>query len=156
MCAPAIRRMKKTRRKIQKMCNVEIMNQTSYQIRNIEKLIENVLNLLKYEEETEVSIVFSDNKMIQELNLKYRNKDYPTDVLSFPAEMDHFLGDIVISLEKAKEQGEDFKKEVEMLLVHGLLHLLGYDHETNEEDYEKMMSLQNELLEKKSEDITIQ
>ncbi|HCL57592.1 MAG TPA: rRNA maturation RNase YbeY [Spirochaetia bacterium] len=138
------------------MCNVEIMNQTSYQIRNIEKLIENVLNLLKYEEETEVSIVFSDNKMIQELNLKYRNKDYPTDVLSFPAEMDHFLGDIVISLEKAKEQGEDFKKEVEMLLVHGLLHLLGYDHETNEEDYEKMMSLQNELLEKKSEDITIQ
>jgi len=138
------------------MCNVEIMNQTSYQIRNIEKLIENVLNLLKYEEETEVSIVFSDNKMIQELNLKYRNKDYPTDVLSFPAEMDHFLGDIVISLEKAKEQGQDFKKEVEMLLVHGLLHLLGYDHETNEEDYEKMMSLQNELLEKKSEDITIQ
>lgn len=102
----------------------------------------------------EVSIVLCDNAGIKELNRDYRGIDEPTDVLSFPQEelgegedvvlqrtpdFDEpvILGDVVISLEKAVEQaesyGHSFKREVGFLLAHGLLHLLGMDHETEEE-----------------------
>jgi probable rRNA maturation factor len=87
-----------------------------------------------------VSVLFTDNKEIQLLNSEYRGKDKPTDVLSFshiegedsgqPATI---LGDLIISLETAKRQapkfGNTFPKEIARLLVHGILHLAGYDHE---------------------------
>jgi probable rRNA maturation factor len=102
----------------------------------------------------EVSVVLCDNAFIRELNRNYRHIDEPTDVLSFPQEDTHgegqmgvtlpldddgtvILGDVVISLERAMEQagtyGHSFEREVGYLLAHGLLHLLGMDHNTEEE-----------------------
>ncbi|MEK7435201.1 MAG: rRNA maturation RNase YbeY [Cyanobacteriota bacterium] len=114
-----------------------------------------IFDLLKLEEDTEVSITFTDNTEIQQLNKEYRNKDYPTDVLSFPFDnefnlpVNNILGDIIISLEKSTEQaieyGHSFNRETSFLIVHGILHLLGYDHE-NEEDEKEMFDLQKELL----------
>lgn len=89
---------------------------------------------------TEISLVFTDDKTIQELNKNYRGKDKPTDVLSFSQlENPEFgiepitLGDLVISVETAKRQAKKYEhslqREIERLLIHGTLHLLGYDHE---------------------------
>lgn len=88
----------------------------------------------------ELSIVFCDNAYIQRLNRDFRKKDKPTDVLSFPQleqrskyEPAYSLGDLVISVDKtasqAKERRHGFETELWKLLIHGLLHLLGYDHE---------------------------
>jgi len=98
-------------------------------------------------EETEIGLTFVDNVTIQKLNRQYRGNDVPTDVLSFPQDDDdgfivpeglpRVLGDIVISLPRAAEQaaeyGHSLEREVVYLSVHGLLHLLGYDHENSEE-----------------------
>ncbi len=104
-----------------------------------------------------VSVVLTDNKHIHEINKTYRNIDRETDVISF-AFMDNDeniksditdLGEIYISLEKAHSQAEDynhsFEREICFLLVHGLLHLLGYDH-MNEKDEKEMFGLQDEIL----------
>lgn len=93
-----------------------------------------------------LSLLITDDERIQELNLRYRGVDAPTDVLSFsmagdvfvtPPEASAYLGDIVISyqraLEQAPEYGHSVEEEVALLLIHGLLHLLGYDHETEVE-----------------------
>lgn len=97
-------------------------------------------------ENTEVSVLFTDDEFIAELNEQYRGEKGPTDVLSFPmkdfeSEVDStqiegipdMLGDIAISLDTARRQAEalniSLRKEIEMLLVHGTLHLLGYDHD---------------------------
>ncbi|AXH15413.1 rRNA maturation RNase YbeY [Malaciobacter mytili] len=84
----------------------------------------------------EVELIITNNKEIQELNKEHRQKDKPTDVLSFPLEFDMPsmpLGSIVISKdfveEKAKEYNHSFHDEFALLYIHGLLHLLGYDHE---------------------------
>lgn len=90
----------------------------------------------------DVTIVFVSDKAIRTLNHCFRGKDYPTDVLSFPIEAAPFeaanqmhLGDVVISLHRAqaqaKEHGLSFANEVKQLILHGLLHLCGYDHETD-------------------------
>ncbi|MEG1774101.1 MAG: rRNA maturation RNase YbeY [Oscillospiraceae bacterium] len=94
----------------------------------------------------EISVSFTDNAGIQDLNAAYRNKNVPTDVLSFPlCEDGKFdadpgtglkpLGDIVISMEKAFEQarlyGHSLEREIGFLTVHSMFHLLGYDHETS-------------------------
>ncbi len=80
-----------------------------------------------------LNVILSSDETIRELNRKYRDKDCPTDVLSFPFEESDFLGEIYISLERAAVQAVDFglgyDAEVERLFVHGLLHLLGYNHE---------------------------
>jgi probable rRNA maturation factor len=88
----------------------------------------------------EVSVLFTNDKTIHQLNLDYRGKDKPTDVLSFPqdetlAKAVHSpsLGDLVISVQTARRQAREFgvsyRNEIERLLIHGLLHLAGYDHE---------------------------
>jgi probable rRNA maturation factor len=103
-----------------------------------------ILETLAYEEveieAPEVSMTFTDNEGIRQLNRLYRQIDRATDVLSFPMfsfedeteEVEGALGDIVISLERAKEQaetfGHSFEREVAFLCVHSMLHLLGYDH----------------------------
>jgi probable rRNA maturation factor len=110
----------------------------------------------------EISIVLTDNKGIRELNRDYRGKDVPTDVLSFPLyesmeDMTLFegdeavaLGDIVISLEKAHSQSieysHDFMTELGFLLVHGTLHLLGYDHEISEDSEMLMRSREKHIM----------
>lgn len=112
--------------------------------------------------EAEISVNFVTNKDIQELNRNYRQLDKPTDVLTFALQENSgmelaiigedlpiSLGDIVISVDKAKDQAEDFnhslERELGFLAVHGLLHLLGYDH-INPKDEEIMFKKQEELL----------
>lgn len=104
----------------------------------------------------EVSVLITSDAQIQELNGEYRGKNEPTDVLSFPMDDDpdiegapRFLGDIVISLERAIEQAEDYghsvEREVAFLAVHGTLHLLGYDHDSEAGEAE-MRALEEETL----------
>jgi probable rRNA maturation factor len=116
-------------------------------------------------DEVELSVVLVDDPYIQELNAQYRGKDCPTDVLSFAMEEGEddqtypgqdlgfrLLGDIVVSLEtaerQAKEFGHSFEREVAFLVVHGMLHLLGYDHgdEENDPGLELMQQKQESAL----------
>lgn len=121
-----------------------------------------VLATLEFEDfgrRAEVSVTFTDNEKIHALNREYRNVDRPTDVLSFPLSDGEdydtdgdavLLGDIVISLERAQTQAEEyghsFEREVAFLTVHSMLHLLGYDHETSPEDERDMFARQDEIL----------
>ena len=81
------------------------------------------------------TIAFVSDRRIRDLNRRFRNVDKPTDVLSFPSEEETNLGDIAISVEtaaaQAKENGLTFDTEIAQLILHGLLHLSGYDHETD-------------------------
>jgi probable rRNA maturation factor len=81
------------------------------------------------------TIAFVSDKRIQQLNRQFRNIDKPTDVLSFPADEPDNLGDVAVSVEtaarQAKENGLSFDDEIAQLILHGLLHLSGYDHETD-------------------------
>ena len=81
------------------------------------------------------TVAFVSDKAIRELNRQFRGVDKATDVLSFPADEVHNLGDIAISVDtaarQAKENGLTFDEEVAQLILHGLLHLSGYDHETD-------------------------
>ncbi len=128
----------------------------------VKKMVREILKHLGLEK-SEVSVVLCDNAFIQDLNSKWRNKDMPTDVLSFPAieseqvkaaieqpEMEKIpliLGDVVISLdivhERTGETGET--PELLRLLVHGLVHLLGHDH-VKDADAKKMEKLEKVLL----------
>lgn len=105
-----------------------------------------------------LSLALVSNRSIRELNRQWRGKDYATDVISFPLELDEpppgvpwEVGEIVISVEKAKEQAEQYghsiEREFAFLFVHGFLHILGFDHETKREEAE-MMALQSSALEK--------
>ncbi|MBZ1356304.1 MAG: rRNA maturation RNase YbeY [Candidatus Nealsonbacteria bacterium] len=104
----------------------------------------------------DVSIVFSDSEFIKEINKKYRNKDKVTDVLSFPESVKGFkgvsssLGEIIICplqlKQQAKEQGVSFKEELARILIHGLLHLLGYDHEISKKEEIKMKEREEYFL----------
>lgn len=103
------------------------------------------------------SIIITDNTFIHKLNKEYRNVDRPTDVISFALEDNkdfingdiRLLGDIYISIDKAKEQaieyGHSLLRELSFLSIHGLLHLLGYDH-MKKEDEEVMFKKQEDLL----------
>ena len=114
--------------------------------------------IIKYmgEEDSEFNVIIVDNEKIHEINKTYRNIDRETDVISFALNDDEtcnsfvrVLGDIYISIDKAKSQAEEYghslKRELSFLTVHGFLHLLGYDH-MEKEDEIKMFSLQNEIL----------
>lgn len=114
----------------------------------------------------EVVLSFCEEEEIQYLNKTFRNKDYVTDVLSFNTPQldinlegfddevegvfEQSLGDIVICVQKAQEQakeiGQSLKQELIFLFVHGLLHLLGYDHELSEADEKIMFGLQDEVI----------
>ena len=124
---------------------------------DINKKIETVMNNLDCLNQ-EVSILLTADADIRELNQQFRSIDQATDVLSFPqnAEEDPpipgelILGDIAVSLDtaqvQAKEHGLTFEEEIILLLIHGILHLLGYDHEISEQEEEKMRSKTRELF----------
>jgi probable rRNA maturation factor len=111
----------------------------------------------------ELSILFTDDKRIAELNKQYRGKDKPTNVLAFPMAEDPndvetgMLGDVVISvdtaLREAEGAGETPREAIYRLVVHGLLHLLGYDHERSPGDEKIMFREQSRLLKLITEDI---
>jgi len=108
-----------------------------------------------------VSIVLTNDTEISQLNKRYRNHDGPTNVLSFPFHADFDLpdsmsslnlelGDIIISVETAEREAQRYNhslcSRLAWLMTHGILHLLGYDHERSEDDAEKMYDLEKKLL----------
>ncbi len=97
----------------------------------------------------DVSIVLADNAFIQDLNKTYRGQDKPTNVLSFPQDIEESLGDVILALEtlnkECKEQKKSFNDHLQHLVVHGFLHLLGHDHEQDHEA-EEMEALEIEIL----------
>ncbi len=141
------------------MNSFEIINETKDDIAELDtvkNVLEFALKYLKIKNSIFNVIIVSIDK-IHELNKTYRNIDRATDVISFALEDDEtfvktdyrVLGDIYICLDKAKEQaieyGHSFKREICFLSIHGLLHLLGYDH-MNPEDEKVMFGLQEKIL----------
>jgi probable rRNA maturation factor len=142
---------------------IDEMNEISEeQQQTLEKLLYHAAKVEGLDGEAEMSVTFVDNNRIQELNREHRQKDQPTDVLSFAMEEmgegeieivgmvgPRLLGDIIISIPRMKEQAEEyghsFMRELGFLTVHGFLHLLGYDHMTEEEEKE-MFTKQKEIL----------
>lgn len=129
----------------------------------VRRAIEATLAYENMSDDCEVSVTFCDNEGIRGMNNRFRGIDRETDVLSFPLfdddgmdahveELNCMLGDIVLSLEKARAQarefGHSFAREVAFLTVHSVLHLLGYDHETGEEDEKDMRRRQSEIVDK--------
>lgn len=131
----------------------------------IRRAIEETLTFEQYGNDVEVSVTLTDSEGIQDLNLRFRGIDAPTDVLSFPLfdfegetdeppvdEIQNMLGDIVLNLERtqaqAEEFGHSFEREAAFLTVHSMLHLLGYDHETSEEDDADMRARQRAVMER--------
>lgn len=136
--------------------NVENLTKTNVDLTLIKMV---ALRTLEYEfvDNAEASIIIVDNEEIRKINKDYRNIDKETDVISFALEDDQtfinipvrILGDIYISIDKAKTQAEEYghclKRELAFLTVHGMLHLLGYDH-MEKEDEIVMFKKQDEIL----------
>lgn len=107
--------------------------------KNIRSTVLKTLKLLDQSKDSEICITFVDDETIRELNNTYRNINRATDVLSFPQDGPDFsiLGDIVISVDTAKRHAVRYENtyefEINKLLVHGILHLLGYDHKKKRE-----------------------
>jgi probable rRNA maturation factor len=130
-------------------------------LNKINDIIVECLHYEGYDDNYEVSLSFVDNEEIHQLNRDFRGVDRATDVLSFPLLTDDFdieieeesLGDIVISLERAFEQSIDynhsFEREVCFLVCHSMFHLLGYDHDT-EENTKEMREKEEYILNKLS------
>ncbi len=146
---------------------VTILENLPLQSREITKILVTtataVLQKERPAEEIDLCIVIETDEVLKDLNKKYRGMDEPTDVLSFEsADLDPetgipYLGDIIISLEQAKIQAEKsnhtLTAELQLLTVHGTLHLLGYNH-VEEEEKERMWSLQKEVLESLGANLT--
>ncbi|MDJ0331082.1 MULTISPECIES: rRNA maturation RNase YbeY [Planococcus] len=147
------------------MIAIDFMDETETLKQPELDFVQNILEHAAKEEavgESEVSVTFVTDEMIRDINREYRGKDQPTDVISFAMEElgegetaiigssePRMLGDIIISLDRTKKQatdyGHSFERELGFLAVHGFLHLLGYDHLT-EEDEKKMFSRQDAIL----------
>ncbi|WP_366160423.1 rRNA maturation RNase YbeY [Bacillus infantis] len=146
--------------------NIDFLDETnevkSSHIEQVEKLLDFAAEKENVEAGSELSVTFVTNDRIQEINREYRDKDKPTDVISFAMEelgegeteiagegIPRVLGDIIISIQRTEEQaaeyGHSFERELGFLAVHGFLHLLGYDHETDEEERE-MFGRQKDIL----------
>jgi len=130
----------------------------------LQRVVEQSLTIKDFDSEVELSLVVTGDEMVQGLNQQYRGIDEPTDVLSFaliernPGDESSFinppdgvlhLGEVVISYpqaaKQAEENGQEVKQELDLLIVHGVLHLLGYEH--NEPDREKeMRALEEKVL----------
>lgn len=141
------------------MINIVFSNETKEKIEHINELKKLVKYATKYvkQDNIEFGVIFVDNNKIRELNKNYRNIDKETDVITFRLE-DYeevmcgdmkILGDIYISTEKAKSQANEYDhsylREISFLLIHGFLHLLGYDH-IEESEEKEMFKLQEDIL----------
>lgn len=148
---------------------IEVNYNAISELPNEEKLIKEVVSRVLEEEkvlsEVDVYITLTNNEKIHKINKEYRDVDRPTDVLSFPMyerdeiadlkndtddEIEKILGDIIVSVEKVREQAEEyghsFERELAYLVTHGMLHLLGYDHMI-EEEKAVMRKREEEILE---------
>ncbi len=146
---------------------IDYQDETSVVLDKHMQLVDELLHYAAQEEkvsdQAELSVTFVDDARIQEINRDYRDKDQPTDVISFAlleeTENDYqveplpgmpvVLGDIIISIDRTKEQAEryehSFERELGFLALHGFLHLLGYDH-IEPEDEQVMNKRQEDLL----------
>ena len=136
---------------------------TDEQVQLVESILQYAAEAEAIEEPSELSVTFLTNEEIHDINREWRGKDAPTDVISFAfdemgeEEMDfeldedepRLLGDLIISVERCREQaadyGHSFERELGFLAIHGFLHLLGYDHMTTEEEA-VMTARQEEVL----------
>lgn len=114
-----------------------------------EDLIKKIAKLFK--DKKSLSLIIVNDKQMRDINFQYRDLDKTTDVLSFPDTEEDYLGDIFISLDKVKLQAVEYEhsemEEFARLLIHGILHLMGYDH-IKDEDHEVMVKKEEELLKK--------
>ncbi|MFD1066364.1 rRNA maturation RNase YbeY [Oceanobacillus locisalsi] len=145
---------------------IDFQDETNAVSEQHKELVEKLLTFAGTEEnvtsEAEISISFVDNEQIQVINRDYRDKDQPTDVISFAMQeveddemeivgegLPVVFGDIIISIDKVKEQAQtynhSFERELAFLALHGFLHLLGYDH-MNKEEEQKMFQRQDDIL----------
>ena len=124
--------------------------------RKIQQSARAILDALGYPD-AELSILIVDDQQIAKLNHQYLNREGPTNVIAFSMRQGQFaeitpqlLGDVVISWDRAVSQGREYghgtQRELERLLVHGLLHLFGYDHDTDLEDGDKMREMEDRYL----------
>ena len=127
----------------------------------IKKVIETALRYIDVDQDCEIGIACVDNDESHKLNLEYRKKDKPTNVLSFPSDIPEEvlplldawpMGDLVICipvvLQEAIDQSKTPIEHFTHMLVHGVLHLMGYDHETSDADAEEMEALEIQILAK--------
>ena len=139
------------------MINIDVLEQYSSKI-NPEILINTanaVIQNIYNGEEVDLSLVITSDSVINDLNLRFRDMNSPTDVLSFPSEYidpensHKYIGDIIISYPRAVDQAviasHPIENEITLLIVHGVLHLFGYDHGTPDEK-EKMWEIQSRIL----------
>jgi probable rRNA maturation factor len=121
--------------------------------RKLKRIAHKILELVE-QDQTELSVALVGNPEIRRLNAQFRKKDYATDVLSFPAENKfpgelRLLGDVVISVENAQLQAKERRRTVDeemvTLLIHGIVHLLGYDHERSAKDARIMTRLEKRI-----------
>lgn len=147
--------------------DINITIDTPYKRKITARFLRNIaLSVLSAENtppEAEMGILITGQEKVRELNREYRDKDRDTDVLSFymtpetekenfvePPDKKIHLGEVIISYTQAAlqatENGHPVTKEITILLVHGVLHLLGYDHETNEEDARRMRAKEKKIL----------
>ncbi|MFU8786609.1 MAG: rRNA maturation RNase YbeY [Candidatus Izemoplasmataceae bacterium] len=125
-------------------------NSESYELL-VERVLKKAYKITKTKRNKTINIIFVSNDKIKELNMTYRNKSSITDVLTFPSDIESELGDVFIALyvamDQAKEYGHSIDREIGFLCVHGFLHAIGYDHET-ESEADVMFALQNKILDK--------
>lgn len=148
------------------LCQIEIMDNITIPFNGIDDsfisdVSVKIMDILELNN-CVITVILCNNSEIQEINCNYRFKDYPTDVISFAYREESFpgedsdssemLGDIFLSLEKALEQSKelthDLQTEITRLMVHSILHLIGYDHETGSDDEKIMFKKEDEVLEK--------
>ncbi len=140
---------------------IVIVNESSFSVprKFINQWLSQVVSELKRrrvwkapKEAQEITLVFLDKKAAKKLNHEFRGKDYATDVLSFDSVEPGSLGELIMCPEVLKRQAKEHKltyqQELGYMLLHGVLHLLGYDHETSPEDERKMFSIQDAVFEK--------
>lgn len=146
------------------MIDIDIQDETNELSDEQIQLVENILNeaalFEKVSKGSEISVTFVDDESIREINRQYRDKDQVTDVISFALNDDdtelvvdeaipNLLGDIIVSYPRVLEQAEEYQhsvdRELGFLVIHGFLHLLGYDHMTEEEE-KVMFKKQEDIL----------
>jgi probable rRNA maturation factor len=121
---------------------IKIVNLSGEEIN--EDLIRKAIETTLKEEESQIfpSVAIVNSEEIRKLNFQYRKLDKPTDVLSFAED----INEIVICPEEVRKNGDDFNKELKEVAIHGVLHLLGYDHENSESEAKEMFNKQNKYL----------
>lgn len=139
---------------------IKYLNQKEFKVvtSSFSKYIKKLIQLIDAREGI-LNVVFVNDQYIQALNKSYRNKDRPTDVLSFSYDDGDLVGEVYISVETAEKQAKDHNHslldELIKLIVHGILHIHGHDHEKDDE-YKKMFAIEKRVLGKIAGELLIE